>query len=393
MNDQETGDRRLEAGATVLADRGMVCIDEFDKMSTGDRVAIHEVMEQQTVTLAKAGVHASLNARCAVLAAANPVYGHYDTDRRPQDNIGLPDSLLSRFDLLFILLDTIDNESDRRVADHVLHSHQFRSDSGAGRVKTGTAITMESNFQPASQAPFNDTTSHSRHPTHQAPPDEPAQSSAEDATLNPGFVRRFIYFARHLTNPVLNESACQSIASAYADLRAKADERTLPVTARCLESLVRLSTAHAKVRLSRTIDERDCATALELLSFAMYGVSRRNHLQPEPGCDSSSTLNDMKATGFKRSCPADPGQRTQKAHKATGNPERSNFVIQIFAGLQSAHGENARLSITELANRANSSLPEDSPPFDIPEIELILRNQQNENRLMYDETNGQIHPL
>ena len=233
---------------------------------TGDRVAIHEVMEQQTVTLAKAGVHASLNARCAVLAAANPVYGHYDTDRRPQDNIGLctylslqlyfvtqliyrPDSLLSRFDLLFILLDTIDNESDRRVADHVLHSHQFRSDSGAGRVKTGlytcavgsehppptgTAITMESNFQPASQAPFNDTTSHSRHPTHQAPPDEPAQSSAEDATLNPGFVRRFIYFARHLTNPVLNESACQSIASAYADLRAKADERTLPVSIQCL---------------------------------------------------------------------------------------------------------------------------------------------------------------
>ena len=93
---------------------------------------------------------------------------------------------------------------------------------------------MESNFQPASQAPFNDTTSHSRHPTHQAPPDEPAQSFAEDAALNPGFVRRFIYFARHLTTPVLNESACQSIASAYADLRAKADERTLPVSIQCL---------------------------------------------------------------------------------------------------------------------------------------------------------------
>ena len=269
-SDADTGERRLEAGAMVLADRGLVCVDEFDKMGENDRVAIHEAMEQQTVTIAKAGIHASLNARCSVLAAANPVFGQYDRTRRIQENIGLPDSLLSRFDLLFVVLDQMDPETDRKIANHVILGHRYRSDhGGAGHDSDYDDDDDDSDDDMDDRDKVHSIWQRNRHGSSEGEFSDHDPHSND--ILQHDFLRKYLHFAKTRMKPELSEGAREFIANRYAEMRCRQDERTLPVTARTLETVIRLATAHAKSRLSNVVEASpDCEAAMDVLSFALY---------------------------------------------------------------------------------------------------------------------------
>ncbi|CBY19279.1 unnamed protein product [Oikopleura dioica] len=269
--DDETGERRLEAGAMVLADRGVVCIDEFDKMTEIDRTAIHEVMEQGRVTIAKAGIQAKLNARCSVLAAANPIFGRYNQYKTPMENIAMPDSLLSRFDLLFVIIDTAEPELDREIADRVIKNHRYRDPSQ----QDGEAIQIDNDADRL-------TTNEENSARNQA-----AESMYEDHNeflhgsrrsseriLSSFFIRKYIQCAKAL-RPTLTKEAADLISEEYARLRSVADvsegnAKTIPITARALETLIRLSTAHAKCRMAKKIDKKDAQAAIELIQFAYF---------------------------------------------------------------------------------------------------------------------------
>ncbi len=281
--DRETGERRLEAGAMVLADRGVVCIDEFDKMSDVDRVAIHEVMEQQTVTIAKAGIHTSLNARCSVVAAANPIYGQYDKTKDPHRNIALPDSLLSRFDLLFVVTDDVDEQRDRRISEHVLRMHRYLQpglEEGTPALDTldqalNVGSADETDADGATMVGDSSPFEKYNELLHAGiTPIERKKGKAVKEVLTMPFIKKYIQYAKNRIHPVLTKGASEYIVNVYANLRnddlSGNQRKTSPLTARTLETLIRLATAHAKSRLSDKVEASDAEAAEEILRFALF---------------------------------------------------------------------------------------------------------------------------
>ncbi|MEM1559950.1 MAG: minichromosome maintenance protein MCM [Ignisphaera sp.] len=225
VRDKQTGEFYLEAGALVLADGGIACIDEIDKMREEDRVAIHEAMEQQTVSIAKAGIVARLNARTSVLAAGNPRYGRYLPNRSIAENVNLPPTILSRFDLIFVIKDVPNVDRDVKLARHITGTHK--------------------------------------------------QYEEVKPIIDVDILRKYIAYAKKNVKPALTDEARKLIEEFFVEMRKKslsAPESPITITARQLEALIRLAEANARMALKNEVTEEDAAEAVRLMKSMLESV-------------------------------------------------------------------------------------------------------------------------
>uniref|UniRef100_A0A0E0PNN3 DNA helicase n=1 Tax=Oryza rufipogon TaxID=4529 RepID=A0A0E0PNN3_ORYRU len=261
VKDSMSNDYAFEAGAMVLADRGICCIDEFDKMSA-EHQALLEAMEQQCVSVAKAGLVASLSARTSVLAAANPVGGHYDRAKTVNENLKMSAALLSRFDLVFILLDKPDELLDKRVSDHIIALHS----NDGGPFTANKRIRTVPQFNASTEFGVGRTSLASRLRLH-------PEKDKDFCPLPGPLLRKYISYARSHVNPRISmpSPAADSLQKFYLDLRKQSDSADgTPITARQLESLVRLAEARARVDLREEVTLEDAKEVIDIMTESLY---------------------------------------------------------------------------------------------------------------------------
>ncbi|XP_037543327.1 DNA helicase MCM8 [Nematolebias whitei] len=253
--DSGTGDYALEAGALVLADQGLCCIDEFDKLGNQQQ-ALLEAMEQQSVSLAKAGIVSSLPARTSVVAAANPTGGHYNRGKTVSENLKMSSALLSRFDVVFLLLDIPDESHDRQLSEHVMANRAGKNRTSSATVTrtssdSETCILLQHSALPLSER-------------LQLP-------TGECVDLVPAcLLRKYISYARQYVHPSLAPEAAQTLQDFYLSLRSQAHSAdATPITTRQLESLIRLTEARAKLELRETATKSDAEDVVEIMKHSL----------------------------------------------------------------------------------------------------------------------------
>ena len=244
----------LEAGALVLADQGIAAVDELDKMDSSDRSALHEGLEQQSISVSKAGINATLKARCSLLGAANPKYGRFDQYEPIGEQMDLEPALISRFDLIFTVTDQPDEEDDANLAEHIINTNY------AGELHTHRENTATSNV----------TQEEVDNVTEEVEPDIDAE-----------LLRKYIAHAKRNCFPTMTEEAKAEIRDFYVDLRAKGqdEDAPVPVTARKLEALVRLAEASARMRLSDTVGAEDAERVIKIVRSCLQDIG----VDPETG--------------------------------------------------------------------------------------------------------------
>ena len=282
VRDPGTGAQTFEAGAVVLADRGVCCVDEFDKMPN-EHQALLEAMEQQSVSVCKAGLNATLPARTSIIAAANPVQGHYNRGKTVNENLKMSAPLLSRFDLIFILLDTVDEVLDEHLSEHVIAQHSGRH-SQARRAQARQNLHAYYNEVDADGRALEDATERAftQDLRDDAAPYVPLRSRlrvVDEAMeiLSHDVMRKYISYAHAYCHPRLTGEAAEILQTFYLELRSRAPADGTPVTARQLESLVRLAEARARLELRTEVTANDAKDAVEVIKASLIDALSDQH--------------------------------------------------------------------------------------------------------------------